>query len=92
MASVCPGSARCPHELWGLLLSCWEAEARDRPSFSNIAKRLAEIEAATAAATLINFQIYVRNQVGKIITLNVSASDYLIRLIRLRTQAPRTGG
>ena len=38
------GAARCPDELWGLLLSCWEAEPRERPSFTDLAKRLAEIE------------------------------------------------
>ena len=39
------GSARCPDELWGLILSCWEAEPRGRPTFADLAEKLAEIEA-----------------------------------------------
>ena len=40
------GAILCPEALWGILLSCWEAEPRDRPSFADLAKRLVEIEVA----------------------------------------------
>ena len=41
------GAARCPDELWGVLLNCWEAAPRDRPSFADLAKRLADIKVNT---------------------------------------------
>ena len=42
------GSDPCSDEMWGVLLSCWEAEPRDRLTFADVAGRLAEIEATMA--------------------------------------------
>ena len=49
------GSTRCPDELWGVLMSCWEAEPGGRPSFADLARRLATI-AAAAAGRPVSYQ------------------------------------